>query len=329
MALLALHSVGAADGAAIPLPVQKSHVAADYVLPSPRAKVAAKVGMVRQLKRHIVKVTGSAGKNANISQAARRLGASPSVIANFEELCLKSPAQNTGGRFEIAFERYFDGNGNHVRDGRVLYVQLDQGRAKSKFYLLKDAGGNYRYYDDRGRLANGFSFMPPLKGNFPITSKYGMRKHPISGKWRMHKGVDFGAPRGTKVYASADAIVEFVGYGRGYGNYIKLSHDGGRYHTLYAHLKSFAGIRMNQAISAGQHIGYVGSTGASTGNHLHYEVIERSSGSAMRHADPMLVASRTGGDVVFYHDMRSFRRSINALEVLIDEGVHAAELSLG
>ncbi len=114
-----------------------------------------------------------------------------------------------------------------------------------------------------------------------------MRRHPLSGRHMMHRGIDLAVPRGTEVHATADGVVEAAGYNRGYGNYIKLNHGNGKYATLYAHLKGFArGLKVRQQVVRGQIIGYVGSTGASTGSHLHYEVMHRDNGQ-WRHLDPL------------------------------------------
>ena len=106
-----------------------------------------------------------------------------------------------------------------------------------------------------------------------LSSTFGKRKHPILGYTRMHKGVDFAAPRGTPVYAAGHGTVVYAGRKGGYGNYIKLRHNG-TYETAYAHLKGFArGVSKGKRVEQGQVIGYVGTTGRSTGPHLHYEVM--------------------------------------------------------
>ena len=106
-----------------------------------------------------------------------------------------------------------------------------------------------------------------------LSSSYGMRKHPISGYNKMHKGVDFAAPSGTPIFAAGNGVIEYAGRNGGYGKYIRIRHDS-TYKTAYAHLKSYKkGITSGVRVKQGDVIGYVGSTGKSTGPHLHYEII--------------------------------------------------------
>jgi murein DD-endopeptidase MepM/ murein hydrolase activator NlpD len=288
-------------------------VVAKKAAPRPAAKKVARAAVMRkvappkkvvapQLERRLVHADGS--------------GLSKNLIENFQHIYGKRPSPNE--RYSILFERYFDAGGQHVRDGRIVYAALKSGKGVNKVYLLKDEEGQYRYYTHSGKLLNTMRFTPPLRGDFPVTSKYGMRKHPITGKIRKHAGVDLGAPNGTKVYASADAKVEFAGYSKSFGNYVKLNH-GGKYYTLYAHLKGFAGkLKVGQTVRCGQHIGYVGSTGMSTGNHLHYEIAEYGAGRTAQHTDPM--RRLASGSEVFYHDMGEFKRSAGAFEAMAAGG---------
>ena len=132
--------------------------------------------------------------------------------------------------------------------------------------------GYIDYFDRKGKNIKKALMKTPIDGA-KLSSSYGMRKHPISGYNKLHKGVDFAAPKGTPVYAAGNGVIELLGNNSGYGKFIRIRHNSA-YKTLYAHLNNFKksvykGLRVNQ----GDIIGYVGSTGKSTGPHLHYEII--------------------------------------------------------
>ena len=139
-------------------------------------------------------------------------------------------------------------------------------------YRYTPKSGVTDYFDEKGQSVRKTLMRTPIDGA-RLSSGYGMRKHPILGYSRMHKGVDFAAPRGTPIYAAGDGVVEMAGRNGGYGNYVRLRHTGS-YKTAYAHMRGFAkGIRAGVRVKQGQVIGYVGTTGRSTGPHLHYEVM--------------------------------------------------------
>jgi murein DD-endopeptidase MepM/ murein hydrolase activator NlpD len=177
-----------------------------------------------------------------------------------------------GDRFEILFETFYDERGNPVRNGEVLYAALNGKALKRGFYHFTPSDDDVAdYYDENGESATKFLMKTPINGA-RISSGFGKRKHPISGYTKLHKGTDFAAPTGTPVYAAGNGTVERASRYGGYGNYIKIKHSGG-YQTAYAHLSRYAkGIKAGKKVKQGDVIGYVGSTGASTGPHLHYEV---------------------------------------------------------
>jgi murein DD-endopeptidase MepM/ murein hydrolase activator NlpD len=170
----------------------------------------------------------------------------------------------------VAFERLRGPDGELLRHGRVLHARLTlSGRAIEVW--RRDTETGTHWYDTAGRPLAGGLLRTPLDGA-RISSRFGLRRHPILGYTRMHRGVDFAAPTGTPVYAAADGVVESVRRERGYGNVVRLRHQGGMM-TLYAHLSRFApGLRAGQRVRQGQTIARVGSTGMSTGPHLHYEI---------------------------------------------------------
>jgi murein DD-endopeptidase MepM/ murein hydrolase activator NlpD len=182
-----------------------------------------------------------------------------------------------GDSFELVFERFYDDEGNTVRTGDLLFVSLESSRGPRAFYQFL-APGDTRpdWYDVEGKSARRFLMKTPINGA-RLSSGYGMRRHPILGYSRMHRGTDFAAPTGTPILAAGDGAVVRAGPFSSYGNYVRIRHANG-YETAYAHMSRFArGIRAGSRVRQGQVIGYVGTTGRSTGPHLHYEVSLRGS----------------------------------------------------
>ncbi|MGJ3260704.1 MAG: peptidoglycan DD-metalloendopeptidase family protein [Rhodospirillales bacterium] len=177
-----------------------------------------------------------------------------------------------GDSFEVMYERVFDKTGKPVYDGAVTYAAITLSGKRINIYRHKLEDGTIDYFDEDGKASRKALMRTPIDGA-RLSSTFGKRRHPILGYTRMHKGVDFAAPTGTPIYAAGNGTVAFAGRHGGYGNYIKIRHNG-TYETAYAHMKGFArGIRTGKRVEQGQIIGYVGSTGASTGPHLHYEVM--------------------------------------------------------
>jgi len=173
--------------------------------------------------------------------------------------------------FRIVYEKYLDENGDFIKSGSILYAHMAvNGREITLYKFGKDK--DYGYFDVNGKSVEKALMKTPINGA-RLSSSYGMRKHPILGFNKMHKGTDFAAPMGTPIMASGSGTVTRAKWCGGGGNCIKIKHNS-TYTTVYAHLKSFAaGIKVGKKVKQGQIIGYVGSTGMSTGPHLHYEVI--------------------------------------------------------
>jgi murein DD-endopeptidase MepM/ murein hydrolase activator NlpD len=177
-----------------------------------------------------------------------------------------------GDSFEAIYEKIFDKNGIYVKGGELLFSSLNTSGHPITIYRYKTTDGEVDMYDEKGRSVRKTLMITPIDGA-RLSSSFGMRRHPILGYTRMHRGLDFAAPTGTPIMAAGDGIIELAGKKGGYGNYIRIRHANG-YLTAYGHMKKFASdIRKGSRVKQGNIIGYVGSTGISTGPHLHYEVI--------------------------------------------------------
>lgn len=180
-----------------------------------------------------------------------------------------------GDRFEVVYEVRYDQDGNQIETGDIVFAGLTwQGEKRSKGYYRFSVveGEDPEYFSADGRNPRTLLMRSPINGA-RVTSRFGRRRHPVLGFASGHKGIDFGAASGTPIMAAGDGIVRIAAPRGTYGNYIRIEHSGG-YETAYAHLRGFArGIVPGAEVKQGQVIGYVGSTGRSTGPHLHYEVL--------------------------------------------------------
>ncbi len=174
-------------------------------------------------------------------------------------------------KFQIMYEVYFNENKKLVETGEILFANLKLSGQNNNLYYF-DYEGSEGHYDKNGKSVKKALMKTPINGA-RLSSPFGMRKHPIDGFNKMHKGTDFAAPMGTPIMASGDGVVKKAGWCGGGGNCVKIRHNS-TYETIYAHMSKFArGIKSGVRVKQGQTIGYVGSTGKSTGPHLHYEVI--------------------------------------------------------
>ena len=174
-------------------------------------------------------------------------------------------------KYQILYEVFFNEKNEFIETGEILFANLKlSGQDNSLYYFDKD--GSEGHYDKNGKSVKKALMKTPINGA-RLSSPFGMRKHPIDGFNKMHRGTDFAAPMGTPIMASGDGIVKKAGWCGGGGNCVKIKHNS-TYQTVYAHMSKFArGIKPGVRVKQGQTIGYVGSTGKSTGPHLHYEVI--------------------------------------------------------
>ena len=174
-------------------------------------------------------------------------------------------------KFQIMYEIYLNEKEEVIETGEILFLNLKlSGQDNSLYYFDKE--GSEGHYDKNGKSVKKALMKTPINGA-RLSSPFGMRKHPIDGFNKMHKGTDFAAPMGTPIMASGDGVIKKAGWCGGGGNCVKIKHNS-TYQTVYAHMSKFArGIKSGVRVKQGQTIGYVGSTGKSTGPHLHYEVI--------------------------------------------------------
>ena len=174
--------------------------------------------------------------------------------------------------FQIMYEIFLDDKKKIIETGNILYANLKLSGEDNSLYYFKSKKKNTGHYDKNGKSVKKALMKTPINGA-RLSSPFGMRKHPIDGFNKMHKGTDFAAPMGTPIMASGDGRIKKAGWCGGGGNCVKIKHNS-TYETIYAHMSKFArGIKKGIRVKQGQTIGYVGSTGKSTGPHLHYEVI--------------------------------------------------------
>lgn len=178
-----------------------------------------------------------------------------------------------GDKFEVMYEDFVTEDGDQAPGkGNIVFAKLTLGDKQMPLYRYTDRSGFSGYYDEKGQSGKKSLMKTPIDGA-RISSGFGMRKHPVLGYSKMHKGMDFAAPKGTPIYAAGDGKIEKIGPFSSYGNYIKIRHQSG-IETAYAHMKGFkAGLKAGARVRQGEVIGYVGTTGRSTGAHLHYEVL--------------------------------------------------------
>ena len=174
-------------------------------------------------------------------------------------------------KFQIMYEVFLDEDKKIIEIGEILFANLKlSGQDNSLYYFNKQ--GSEGHYDKNGKSVQKALMKTPINGA-RLSSSFGLRKHPIDGYNKMHRGTDFAAPKGTPIMASGNGIIKKAGWCGGGGNCVKIKHNS-TYETIYAHMSKFArGIKSGVRVKQGQTIGYVGSTGKSTGPHLHYEVV--------------------------------------------------------
>ena len=211
-----------------------------------------------------------------------------------------------GDSFELVYEQVESPDGE-VRGGEVLFASLRLRGRHVHAYRYEHSDGSFGYYDIDGRSLRKWLMRTPIDGA-RLSSGFGPRRHPILGYNRMHRGVDFAAPTGTPIYAAGDGLLTSVGRNGAYGNYIQIKHND-EFSTAYAHMSRFAdGVKKGTRVRQGQVIAYVGTTGRSTGPHLHYEVLQNGA-----QINPMSIKPQTATRLAGA-ELDRFRRQIETID---------------
>ena len=224
--------------------------------------------------------------------AAKKAGVPASVLAELIRIYSWDVdfqrSVRDGDHFEVMFDEARDRRGEVVYNGEVIYAKLTLSGEELPLYRFEMAGGGIDYFNAKGHGARKALLRTPIDGA-RLSSGFGKRRHPILGYTKMHQGTDFAARAGTPIYAGGDGVDEQAGRNGGYGNYIRIRHNGS-YATAYAHMRGFKrGIRSGKRVRQGEIIGYVGTSGRSTGPHLHYEILKNG-----RQTNPMQVRMPSG-----------------------------------
>jgi murein DD-endopeptidase MepM/ murein hydrolase activator NlpD len=249
--------------------------------------------------------------NDSIYRAAMAAGISESAFNDYTRVMGFSVdfqrEIRTGDWFELLYETERDSIDGKVVGGKLHYAGLVLSNEQLGFFRYdgdKDAIG---WYDENGNSAARTLIRTPISGA-RLSSSFGHRKHPVSGFNAMHRGVDFAAPRGTPIIAAGSGVIREAGWKGSFGRYIRIRHNA-TYDTAYAHMSRIApNIRPGARVKQGEIIGYVGSTGRSTGAHLHYEVMVNN-----RQVNPMTVRLPTGEQIADQH-LPAFRKTIAAID---------------
>ena len=229
--------------------------------------------MEEKVRQETTVAQGSMSDSLYVS--AMQAGATPELTAQVVKLFSHkldfSRDIHPGDRFRMVFDRKVTESGRTVEAGELQYAEIGAKGEVARFYRFRPPGSTEaQYFDELGKNIRGFLLRTPVDGA-RITSGFGLRLHPILGFTRMHKGVDFAAPSGTPVFAAGDGVVKEAQWRGGYGRWLEIQHNA-QWATGYGHLSGWA-VRAGQRVHQGQVVAYVGSTGESTGPHLHYEVM--------------------------------------------------------
>ena len=231
-----------------------------------------KENIIQLYKKEVVKKNEITN---NLYSSAINAGIEPNIIVEFArifgfEVDFQRDIRK-GDWFEIYYEQFLDDNNKIRETGKIIFASMYVNGNEINLYNFKYKNEE-EYFDIKGKSITKSLMKTPINGA-RLSSSFGMRKHPILGYNKMHRGTDFAAPSGTPIMASGSGTVTRARWCGGGGNCVKIKHNS-TYETVYAHMKSFAkGIKEGRKVKQGQIIGYVGSTGMSTGPHLHYEVI--------------------------------------------------------
>ena len=244
----------------------------------------------RNIKTIIHRISGSI--NTSLYLAATKLGLPIPVLMELIRIYSWDidfqRSIRSGDTFDVLYERMETNSGKLARFGNIIYADLKLGKLSNQLYLFKTNKNSFNHFDKRGHSAKKALMRTPINGA-RLSSGYGTRRHPILGFNKMHRGVDFAAPIGTPILAAGSGIIVYRARNGAYGNYVRIRHNS-VYSTAYAHLSKFSrSLTKGSRVRQGQVIGYVGTTGRSTGPHLHYEILKRG-----RQTNPMRVKMPSG-----------------------------------
>ncbi|MCE7887498.1 MAG: peptidase M23 [Alphaproteobacteria bacterium PRO2] len=226
-----------------------------------------------------------------------------------------------GDKMEVMYEAEETEDGEYAKFGNILYANLTVGGKDVQIYRYEMADGRVDYFQPNGFSIRKTLMKTPIDGA-RISSGFGLRRHPVLGYNKMHKGVDFAAPTGTPIYAAGDGILEYAGRFSSYGNYIRIRHNS-QLKTAYAHMHRLGkGMKVGARVSQGDVIGYVGTTGRSTGPHLHYEVMLNN-----KQVNPKSVNLPTGEQLTGkeFQKFKSYINTIHQQYVSRSEGMKFAQ----
>lgn len=260
------------------------------------------------------RISGEIG--TSLADALQAEGGTRAHADTFASLFPEDPAIAEGGRkgerFDVVIEVIADERGNFLEAGDLVFAAFNGKDAAGSWYrFTPEDTGVPEFFNRNGTAGDEFLIRDPVRGS-QISSGFGNRIHPITGDMLLHAGVDFRAPTGTPIRAAGSGLVTDMRYGEGYGWFVRIQHDRG-FETVYAHMSAFAeGLTPGKSVMRGDTIGYVGSTGSSTGAHLHYEVLRKGA-----YVNPMTLELPSGRDLSrdqkTFAEFKAQRDAIDAL----------------
>ncbi len=262
-----------------------------------------------------IKGTIAGNVSASLNQAGVPYKLCGKITQMFTHLIDFKRDVKKGDTFDVKYEVNKTSDGEVVSVGDVIFASFTVSGHTYKLYRYKPRGGSADYYDEKGGAKKtGLDKKPLAMRNARISSLFGYRRHPIYKTTKFHSGVDYAAPRGTAIYASGAGTIEMARYVNGYGNFIKIRHNS-EYETAYGHMHKFAsGMKPGTRVKKGQIIGYVGSTGRSTGPHLHFEILRKG-----QRIDPLKAKVATGNDLSG-NQLAEFKRIVKKVDAIkVDE----------
>ena len=260
-----------------------------------------------ELIEEVNAATGSI--NGTLGGSMKNKGVPTRIINNFIRIFAYSVDfrrdVHKGDKFEVIYENQITPDGKIVKSGNILYAGLILRKDKIALYRFDNKNGDVGYYTEKGLAMKRMLDRKPMAfKNARISSPFGKRYHPILKQTKIHWGVDYAAPKGTAIFAGGDGVIQVAKYNGSYGNYIKIRHNS-EFSTAYGHMQRFArGIRPGVRVKQGQVIGYVGSTGRSTGPHLHYEVIKNG-----RRVNPRTIKA-SAGENLSGRNLQNFKKMV-------------------